>query len=232
MFSRILNVLIRNGNIFCVMVFVAAIPDAVFAQAQTRASFVGQPQQSQPFSLQPQTQQQVPQQPQQDKSLQIARMFGPDTRPNSQASNASQSVTSSYPQQPPQREAYQLPEHNPLLPKDIPDEQRQKGVWSMESHQNQQARQQMLPQTPPPQITQTPQTPVSQPIYQSQNNNGNSWTPVGSAAQVRQASGDASETEATLAVQSPPPLAPPDGLQASGFGLQGRLRTSDFGLQG
>ena len=125
----------------------------------------------------------------------IGGMFGPGTRSNEQTQSPAQTVTSSYPQADSREQEYRLPDKNPLLADDIPEEQRRSGVWSLESHRIVQARNQTY-QTPEP--TLPPQPAVSQPQY----------TEV--PPRIRQASGNASESEGvTPAAQSPPPLAPP-----------------------
>lgn len=236
-FSCISKFLSRYCTIICPIIFLTAISGTVYAQ--TKVSFTGQ-------------QQQTPQN-QQDKALTIARLFDPNTRLNirrqSPAQSPARTVTAAYPPVGESKD-YRLPDQNPLLPNDVPEEQRMKGVWSSDSHQNLQARNQ-IPPTPEP----TPRQPaVSQPQY-SQARYKDDWTPI--TQPIRQASGDASETEATQAaqssVQSPPPLAAPNEPRAnslpappmmnheedifvnvqetSDFGLQASDQASGFGLQ-
>ena len=189
MFSCLLKIFDRNHNIYCAIIFLAALSDIV--SAQSNITIVGQPQQ-QPSQNQTR----------QDKSLVVARSFGPDTKMNGQSQNPTQTVITSYPPTNVSSRTNQLPDNNLLQTKNVPDDQRRSGVWSLESHQNLMSRNQ-ISQTPEPTLLQRPS--ISQPQYQEHQDN---WTRI-IPQPILQISGDASESEATLAVQSPPPLVPP-----------------------
>ncbi len=198
MFSRNISVypfFISGRSVCCALILLTVMPDMVFSQSnarfgdmtQTSTAYVGQTQPPQSATTP------------QDKGLMIGGMFGSnDSRPGEPSQNASQNATSPYAQANPQKPASSLPDGNPVVGNDIPEEQRRSGVWSPESLQALDARNQRDQNA-------TPQVPaVSQPQYQ---NNGN-WTRV-TAPPIRQASGEASEKEADFAVQPMPPLAPP-----------------------
>ena len=192
-FPHLSNLSIRFCVIFFATIFFVAFTDAVFSQANTNISIVGQSQQPAQFSQQTQTQA--------DKALKIAQFFGDGPKQTPQQQTHSQTSTSAYPNA---QERLRLPDQNPLLPDDVPERERRQGVLSPQSHQNILARQQMAEQNPPqPTIS---QQAISQP---------GGWTYVPPMTppirQVSQTSGGDPESEAVFAALSaPPPLIPPN----------------------
>jgi len=166
---------------FCAIIFLAAFSGVAFSQTNTSIRIDGQSQRPVQYPHQSQT----------DKASLIARSFGDGLL--RQPQNSPQTTISSYPTQN-TKQPLSLPTQNPLLPNDVPEEQRRSGVLSMQSHQNILARQQLAEQTPPP-------TGISQP-------GGITYvlpmTPP--IRQVSQTSEDDTESEATFAALQPPPL--------------------------
>ena len=217
-FVRRNSVAIVIGTVFCAFL----ISDVVFSQGRTQARFA-EPSQSEisigdqsSRMLSPQEQlhyqQQLAQNTQQsspqnasnaDTARQISRMFGPGAS-NSNTTNSTAQTTGALNQQ------------NYI----IPEEERRKGVVSLESHQRLQekdnAPQSTFAATPSPstqnnsQVSPTTNQTISQPRYAPEN-----WTPV-SQPTIQQVAGRISDEGASNAAlelpvtsQDAPPLASP-----------------------